>query len=153
MSYTVPPDYLGACLAWLQQRLPPLFPAIQATEIKPYLPAATIKRSDSSVVAMPAYFVALVPQGGAARRDRLPQSRPRLDVWCFGPNALSAATLERFVYAVMEPLPPVDVGFTAAGCRVLDVHAEAQPLARVLPNTDWPVRWRPYRLTYQEVPV
>lgn len=153
MSYVIPPDYLGAVLSWLQQQLPPIFPAIQATEIKAYLPAAKVRRSDGTEVKMPAYFVAVVPTGGASRVDRVPISRPRVDVWCFGPNALSAATLERCVYAILEPLPPKVVGFTAAGCRVVDVHAEAQPVARTLPNTDWPVRWRPYRLTYQEVPV
>lgn len=142
MSAVVTPDHKGAALVYLRSR-PGVTGIVQASRI-----AGTLPNGQS----MPGFAVSLFKSGGPGRIGTTPLAVYRLDVWCYGPNALEAMNLWRAVHAELMPVQGRPNGFTAAGCRVLDVRAESGP-SEITTREGWPVVWSPYLLTISEVPV
>lgn len=72
----------------------------------------------------------------------------RLDVWCYGANAREAVNLWRVVHPALCPEPPNLIGWTQAGCRVIDVQQNADAIPSDDLEVGWSVLVTPYVLTY-----
>lgn len=75
----------------------------------------------------------------------------RLDVWCYGSNALEAVNLWRVVHPALCPEIGSGVrGWLASGCRVVDVVQDADPIPSDDLEVGWSVLVTPYLLTWYE---
>lgn len=146
------PDYVGAMIAHLRS-LTVVTALCPATRIVGELPGATVG-SGGEAKAMPTYAIAVVNVPGGFGSDLyVPLSRPRLDLFCYGKTGLEAVNLWRTVQAQLEPPTRRGCGFTAAGCRVLDVTCVMQPARQRDQETNWPYAQAGYILTINEVAV
>jgi hypothetical protein len=134
MTTLVIPDYKQAFLTYVRT----------LTDVTAICTAARV-RGD-----MPGYYITCVKQGGPGVQARV-HRRARLDVWVYGKTPYNAMLLWRTLEGALCA-PDTARGFTAAGCRVLDIYAESEPFEAVT-NEGWPYLWVPYLLRYAEHPV
>lgn len=139
---TVPmPDWLAALVAYLQS-----VPSV--TEI---CPVDAIRQQPPQGSGAPTYAISLQRSGGFGARVYTPELSARIDVRCYGPTTYAATTLWRTVHAALEGDRRRN-GFTAAGCRVMDIHLASAPIDG-LTDVGWPLTLATYELLVSEAAV
>ena len=77
----------------------------------------------------------------------------RVDVLCYGATVLEASALLDLVLPALCPPQGQSAGWTVNGCRVGSIEPEADAIATVEPDTQWPFAWAPLIVRWLGVPA
>lgn len=135
------PEWLAAFVAYLQAD--DGVTAICATD--------AIRQEPPQGSGAPTYAIGLQRAGGFGTRVYTPELQARLDIRCYGPTAYESMRLWRTVQAALEGDRQRN-GFTAAGCRVKDIHLISAPVDG-LTDAGWPLSLATYELLVSEAAV
>ena len=133
------PDWINALIARLQG----------AASVTALVATTAIGNIPPGGTGAPDYAIALQRAGGFGSAPDVPQMHVRVDVRCYGPTPLEATRLWRVVHAELEGDRKRN-GFTAEGCRVLDIALTSAPIDN-LTDEGWPLTLSTYELLVSEV--
>lgn len=122
-----------------------------ATAITTLVPTADIGGTPPGGTGAPKYAIAVQLAPGLGARVYVPQMQVRLLVRCYGPTDYESGKVARTVHFELEGDRQRN-GFTAGGCRFLDVHLAASPYPD-LNDAGWPLTLLTYDCWISEVPV
>lgn len=135
------PDWIAALVAHL--RADAGVTALCAT--------AAIRGDPLGGTGAPDYAISLQRAGGPGAFWYTPMMEVRVDVRCYGPTGYEATHVWRVVHAALEADRQRN-GFTAASCRVRDIHLVSAPIDN-LNDAGWPLTLASYQLLVSEVSV
>lgn len=100
-----------------------------------------------------AKYAIVIPgrRGGSEDLDP-PLERCRFDVFCYGPNKLSAATLMNIVLGYLCPRDGQRNGFIGTHVAVTEIALEGGPNDLIEPDTRWAYSVATIRATFDGVP-
>jgi hypothetical protein len=122
-----------------------------ATAITALVPTADIGGTPPGGTGAPKYAIAVQEMPGLGARVYVPQMQIRMLVRCYGPTDFEANKVARTVHYELEGNRQMN-GFTAGGCRFLDVHLAASP-SHDLNDAGWPLSLLVYDCWISEVAV
>ena len=135
------PDWLAAVIAYLQAD----------PDVTALCPAAAIRQTPPNDLGAPTYAVSVQRSGGYGARATVPLMDTRVDVRCYGPTPYESVRLWRAVHAALEGDRQAN-GFTAAGCRVLNITLSSAPIDDLV-DESWPLTIASYEMLVSEVMV
>lgn len=135
------PDWLVAVIAFLQSR----------DAITAICPVGDIRQQPPQDTGAPRYAISVQRSGGFGAWPSVPYLDARVDLRCYGPTAYDAMTLWRTVQTELEG-DRRRGGFTAAGCRVLNITLSSGPVDNLV-DEGWPMVLSTHDLLVSETAV
>lgn len=144
MTVTAYPDVLGGLFGYL--RACSDITALTSTRI------ADEVKDEWAFAEKKAKYAVVIPgrRGGSEDLDP-PLERCRFDVFTYGPNKLSAATLMNVVLGYLCPKDGSANGFTGTHVRVNEIALEGGPNDLIEPDTRWAYSVATLMVTYDGV--